>query len=126
MQDFASPLHQAANRGMLQLLRLLINRGADVNVADDGGWTPLMLAVRGGKLAAMQALLDAGADAEARNRQGHTALHLAAINGKPEVCQCLAQRAARSLGVLNADGKTPAQIAKSPEIAALLEAAVAT
>jgi ankyrin repeat protein len=110
---------------MLQLLRLLIKRGADVSAADDNGWTPLMLAVRGGKLAAVQALLDAGADAAACNQQGHTTLHLAAINGKPEVCKCLAQRAAPALGVLNGEGRTAAQVAKSPEIAALFDGAAA-
>lgn len=119
-KDFASPLHQAASRGMLQALRLLLRRGADVGAADEGGWTPLMLAVRGGKLPAVQVLLKAGADAAAANKAGATAVHLAAINGKPDVCRALAQHAPAALAVVNAEGKTPAQVAKTPEVAALL------
>lgn len=120
LQDFASPLHQAAASGMLQALRLLLRKGADANAADASGWTPLMLAVRGGRLPAVQALLDGGADAAAQNAAGATAAHLAAVNGRPEVCRCLAQRAPAALLVKNAEGKTPADVAKSPEVAALL------
>lgn len=105
---------------MLQALRLLLRKGADANAADEGGWTPLMLAVRGGRLGAVQALLEAGADAAATNAAGATAVHLAAVNGKPDVCRCLAERAPAALRVANAEGKTPAEVAKTPEVAALL------
>ena len=106
---------------MTSVLRLLLRKGADVNAADGGGWTPLMLAVRASRQAAVQALLEAGADAAAQTATGATAAHLAAVNGKPAICSCLAQRAPAALSVRNAEGKTPAEVAKSPEIAALLQ-----
>lgn len=125
VQDFASPLHQAAAAGMLQVLRLLLRKGADANAADEGGWTPLMLAVRGSRVAAVEALLEAGADAAAQNQQGTTAAHLAAVNGKPAVCTLLAQRAPAALRVRHSEVKTPAEAAKTPEVAALLAPAPA-
>ncbi|MEM7364422.1 MAG: sigma-70 family RNA polymerase sigma factor [Pseudomonadota bacterium] len=46
------PLHVAAERGQLDIVRQLLDAGADVN-ADDAeydGWSPLMLAAHGGRL----------------------------------------------------------------------------
>lgn len=106
---------------MLQVLRLLLRKGADVNAQDEGGWSSLMLAVRSSKQAAVEALLEAGADAAAQNAAGATAAHLAAVNGKPAICSCLAQKAPAALAVKNAEGRTPAEVAKTPEIAALLQ-----
>lgn len=108
---------------MLALLRLLVSKGAALDAADEGGWTPVMLAARAGKAAAVEALLVAGADACIKNSAGATAAHLAAVNGKPDVCRCLAQHAPAALAVTNAEGKTPAEVAKTPEVAALLAAA---
>lgn len=105
---------------MLGVLRLLLRKGADPSARDDNGWTPLMLAARSSRQAAVEALLDGGADATAQNAAGATAAHLAAVNGKPAICSLLAQRAPAALSMTNGEGKTPAEVAKSPEIAALL------
>jgi ankyrin repeat protein len=113
---------------MTQLLRLLLQKGADPDAVDEkgGGWTPLMLSARAGQRSAVQVLLEAGADPLRQNlAAGSTALHLAAANGKADVCACLAQREPAALAVLNADGKAPAQVAKTPELSKSL-AALAT
>ena len=39
-----TPLHWAANRGRIDVARLLVENGADINKADESGKTPLDLA----------------------------------------------------------------------------------
>lgn len=60
------PLHAAVYMDRLDVVELLIARGADVNATDDAGWTPLHLAVANGRLETAQRLLEAGADPNAR------------------------------------------------------------
>jgi uncharacterized protein len=84
------PLHAAmlcvqGPDAKLELVRLLVQHGADVNEADTEGLTPLMLCVReGAGCHAASVLLEAGADVNARQTGGEdnfvqtTALHYAA------------------------------------------------
>jgi ankyrin repeat protein len=58
-------------------IRLLIEAGADPNVTDKEGVTPLHKAVRARCAAAAEALLSLGADVGRKNDGGSTPLHLA-------------------------------------------------
>lgn len=62
----------AAQQGHLEVVRLLLDRGVDVNAND--GMTALHNASAGGHLAVMQLLLDRGAQLEALNAYGGTVL----------------------------------------------------
>ncbi|OMO60459.1 hypothetical protein CCACVL1_24150 [Corchorus capsularis] len=74
-------LHRAANRGDLNLVHILINRGCDVNAFDADGYTPLMLAARGGYGAICQLLISFGAKCDIENARHETALLLARKKG---------------------------------------------
>ncbi|MFI0448312.1 ankyrin repeat domain-containing protein [Actinomadura sp. 6N118] len=67
------PLSVAATRGNAEMVRLLLSYGADVNVRDSGGGTPLIWACNGEHLDCARALLQAGADPTLRNNDGYTA-----------------------------------------------------
>jgi ankyrin repeat protein len=67
-------LHEAANAGHVDVVRLLIANGADVNAGCDLGWTPLMRACHAGQLPVAAVLLQAGANPNLRNREGYSAL----------------------------------------------------
>jgi ankyrin repeat protein len=77
-----TPLMAALDRGDAAKARELIAAGANVNAADQHGWTALMRAAAGGDTATVRALLAAGADANARNKEGETALFGAAFLGR--------------------------------------------
>ena len=57
-----TPLHQAAERGSLKLVKLLVINGANVNAIGSDGFTPLMSAVRADNLEIVKFLLKQGAD----------------------------------------------------------------
>lgn len=61
-----SPLSAAVYQQRQDVVRLLIQRGADVNQGDNAGFTPLHLAVANGHIETARLLLEAGADASAR------------------------------------------------------------
>lgn len=71
------PLNYAAINDRVPALRLLLARGAPINLPNRTGFTPLHHAAEGGAHHALRFLLEAGADQEARTAQGMTALHIA-------------------------------------------------
>ncbi len=67
----------AADRGAVEILRLLADRGAGLDCPSADGDTPLTAAVRGGRGEVVAALLEGGADPMAAGREGQPALPLA-------------------------------------------------
>jgi ankyrin repeat protein len=45
-----TPLYQAAKEGSVVILKLLLEKGADVTVVNNGGWTPLNSAASSGHI----------------------------------------------------------------------------
>ncbi|MYD96068.1 MAG: hypothetical protein F4X98_01605 [Gammaproteobacteria bacterium] len=71
-------LHHDANHGHGAKVRLLLAHGADPNVRDAAGRTPLhLIAARGTGREAIQALVDAGAEFDVRDNAGRTPVDLA-------------------------------------------------
>ena len=57
-----SPTHDAIIWGMVRILRVLIDLGANFDSRDDKGQTPLILAMLNGQETAARLLLDSGAE----------------------------------------------------------------
>lgn len=83
-RSFESPLiqHDRLKENQPEIVKRLVRAGADVNLADDQGDTPLHLAVREhASQEALLTLLDAGADVHARNHRNFTPLEQIAEMG---------------------------------------------
>lgn len=73
----------------------LITQGADVNAADDEGFTPLHFAAARDSVHVVRLLLDAGAEVNARSNSGETPIYSAIRNTTPgavEVIRLLHER----------------------------------
>lgn len=70
----------------------LIEAGADVNVKDGTGWTPLHHAAYHGNTDMARALIEAGADKEATNLMGRTPLWWAQTNNHHGVVNLLTEK----------------------------------
>jgi ankyrin repeat protein len=114
-----TPFLRAAAAGDLDVMRLLLEHGADPNIATDAGTTPLMVAAGVNWSVAEtydfgnQALFEAvklahslGNDINAVNSMGIAAIHGAANRGANDVIEYLAANGAR-LDVADAQGRTP-------------------
>ena len=85
MMDW-TPLHCAASKGRTEAIRLLAEKGCDMNLTARDGNTALHLAAMGGHLAAVQLLVELGCSTVSQNHLGQTAADLASLfeNGESE------------------------------------------
>mmetsp|Transcript_25912 Transcript_25912/g.45686 ORF Transcript_25912/g.45686 Transcript_25912/m.45686 type:complete len:878 (-) Transcript_25912:91-2724(-) len=86
-------LHIASLHGQIDLVSLLLSRGANIEASDDGK-TPLAMACITGKLGVMNLLLDKGANMEARDNHGFTPIFHACESGQLEAVRLLLNRGA--------------------------------
>jgi len=88
------PLHSAAANRHLEVCRLLLSAGADVNARQGGGFVPLHAAAQNGDPEMVELFLSAGADPEATTDAGATPASTAEAAGHPDVARRLRQVAA--------------------------------
>jgi len=107
-EDGATAFLRAAQSSDILLMRLLLENGADPNIATRNNTTALMVASGIGwvegvtnewgakeNIEAVKLLLELGADVNAVDGDGRTALHGAAHKGRNEIVQLLVDRGAK-------------------------------
>ncbi|KAA0147684.1 hypothetical protein FNF29_07236 [Cafeteria roenbergensis] len=104
-RDGQTPLVRAAQKGHAESMRVLLNRGADLEAKNKDGRTALMWAAFSGKSLIMALLLDRGAALEAKDKNDSTALMWAAHHVKVEALALLLDRGA-GLACKNKNGWT--------------------
>ena len=88
----AQPLHFAATNGDVELVTLLLDRGATINAATQDGWTALHFACLRGDKGLVELFLDRGADVSMTTESGLSALSIATSEGDPEIVELLLDR----------------------------------
>src|SRR5204863_1006326 len=99
----ADAFYAAIRANDLARLNGLLAQGADVNVKDPQGITPLMFAAWVGSVESMKTLLDRGADPNVTSSTGATALMLA-VTELPKVQLLIARKA--DVNIATARGRT--------------------
>ena len=78
-KDGAPLLWDAARKGDLDKLKILLENGAKMEVRDNAsGSTPLLIALKGGHLEAAEILMEKGAEVNIKDKTGNSPLNIAA------------------------------------------------
>ncbi|KAK1344706.1 hypothetical protein QTO34_013404 [Cnephaeus nilssonii] len=108
--DGFSALHHAALNGNTELITLLLEAQAAVDIKDNKGMRPLHYAAWQGRKEPMKLVLKAGSAVNIPSDEGHIPLHLAAQHGHYDVSEMLLQHQSNPCMVDSA-GKTPLDLA---------------
>ena len=101
-----SLLLTAAFNGKIKLVETLLRHGADINVIDETGRTPLMLSAKTGHKEVVEHLLQKNAKVDIQDKQGHTAISLAGHSGNLEIVVLLIN-AGSNIQIKSKYGNTP-------------------
>ena len=101
-----TPLHTHAGEGRKEVVKILINAGANVNAKNDSGSTPLIAAAFDGDKEIVKLLIAKGANVNPKTDLGNTPLHSAALNGRKEIVELLIANGA-DVNANNVAGVTP-------------------
>ncbi|KAF7488247.1 26S proteasome non-ATPase regulatory subunit 10 [Sarcoptes scabiei] len=93
-QDDRTPLHRACSNGQFNLVKKLIEEGAEIDAKDEMQWTPMIIASSAGHFEIVKYLIQKGAEINTTTVNGQTALHYAASKGWRNICQLLIESGA--------------------------------
>ena len=105
------PLHVASIKNQVEVAKLLISYGADVNAEDANGETALYSATQRGREKIVELLLKCGAKADAKTKRDlMTPLHVAAVFGEIKIVELLLKLGA-SIDSIDKHGLTALHVA---------------
>lgn len=117
-----TPLCWAAHISYLEICKKLVSNGADVNLRDKDGITPLNHAINAmyswnnsDQIGIVDLLIKSGADLNAQNKEGNTPLSVAAISNSEDVTKLLLDSGTDVNRIFDSTAKTPLMIAAIKE-----------
>jgi ankyrin repeat protein len=113
-KDFVGnlPLFSAISSGNVELVKLLLDNGADLNVQNKYGESPLHKACSGGHASIVKLLLEKGVGLNAQDKYGESPLHKACFSGYYNIVKLLLEKGVDP-NVQDKDGESPLHKARS-------------
>ena len=96
----AALLYDACEKGKVDVARLLLDKGAEVDRACEDGRTPLYIACQNGHVDAARLLLDKGAEVDRAMKDGVTPLMIAQHQGHSSIVALLEEHSRSSGGCI--------------------------
>lgn len=87
-------LHIAAKHGQFDIVKVLLEKGANVLITNSNSYLPLFFAAQKGYLDIAQELIKKGSPVNAKGEYGRTAIHTAAFNGHEKMVELLLEQGA--------------------------------
>lgn len=104
-------LNLAENKNNPELIKSVIQAGAEINAQDENGLSALHIATQNLNNDVVDILIELGADLNAQDSQGNTALHYAVMIKNKQAAEALVAVGANP-NVKNLDNKTALKIAQ--------------
>uniref|UniRef100_A0A673BIB4 Ankyrin repeat domain 6b n=1 Tax=Sphaeramia orbicularis TaxID=375764 RepID=A0A673BIB4_9TELE len=105
-----SPLHLAAYKGHIEVVRILLKAGCDLDIQDDGDQTALQRAAVVGNSDVISALIQEGCALDRQDKDGNTALHEVSWHGFSQSVKLLV-KAGANVHTKNKAGNTALHLA---------------
>uniref|UniRef100_A0A8C8D179 Ankyrin repeat domain 6b n=1 Tax=Oncorhynchus tshawytscha TaxID=74940 RepID=A0A8C8D179_ONCTS len=105
-----SPLHLASYKGHIEVLRILLKAGCDLDIQDDGEQTALHRAAVVGNSDVISALIQEGCALDRQDKDGNTALHEVSWHGFSQSVKLLV-KAGANVHAKNKAGNTALHLA---------------
>lgn len=87
-EDGMTSLHYAAKAGYIDIVQYILStQRLDVNIEDDGGWTPIIWATESQLLDVVKFLIKHGGDPNKKDNEENTGLHWAAFSGSLDISE---------------------------------------
>jgi ankyrin repeat protein len=109
-----TPLYFASQHDHLDVVKFLVDNGADPNIADNDGQTPIMIAIINGHIDVVRVLLEKGADPNQADDFNSTPLSFASQDGDLEVVRMLLGKGANP-NIADDEWETPLMYADQRE-----------